>query len=68
MSLKTGQLILFVPSPALHMSRYIDSENAVRPQDIRWQTVKTEEEEYLDKLREPSDPPSSHIPFTYVRL
>ncbi|KAF8530938.1 hypothetical protein JB92DRAFT_2854384 [Gautieria morchelliformis] len=33
------------------MARYTDSKHVVRPQDIRWETVKTEEEEYLDKLQ-----------------
>ena len=31
----------------------MDSKDNARVQDIRWETVKTEEEEYLDKLREP---------------
>lgn len=46
------------------MSNYLNSNEPVRPQDIRWNSVKTEEEEYLDKLREPSDLHSSRLPLT----
>jgi hypothetical protein len=45
----------------------MDNENNAKAQEIRWETVKTDEEEYLDKLRKPICYASlgSRLPFTW---